>query len=233
MVVTKGCVVTYICTIHLDDGSPAFDETNTWSYTHGDRLEAQGMQDGLAGMSVGEEKAFTIVPSKHPFGQVADHYAEFVLSPDLLPKSVSDAIEWEDPGSQSFEITAPNGKTIKVFIREIYEDGRVYLDVNHRLSGETLHVAAKILDIKPPQIKARKTQTVSHQSRSISCTGCGGAGTITCSFCGGRGFREVSSNRLVPGWPPKHEHITDRLPCPTCYRTGRKQCSLCGGKGHS
>ena len=58
---------------------------------------------------------------------------------------------------------------------------------------------------------------------AVSCSQCGGAGSMTCSSCGGRGSWYEA--------PTSATGVAQLHTCPACTSSGRIRCPYCGGSG--
>lgn len=99
----------------------------------------QQIEDGLTGMTAGEEKAVT-VPADAAFGPRRDELVVRIPR-DKLPQDST-----PQPGMQ-LSANAQNGETVTLVITEVSEDA-VTADGNHPLAGEDLHFALTLVEIK-------------------------------------------------------------------------------------
>jgi len=107
-------------------------------FVFGDHSVIPGMEKGIAGMKVGEEKTLTIGP-KDAYGEVDPKaYKEF-------PKSSMPAGSVPKVG-MVLEAQAPDGENFSATIFQIKGD-KVVLDFNHPLAGKELTFKVKILNI--------------------------------------------------------------------------------------
>ncbi len=97
-----------------------------------------GLENGLIGMNLSEEKDITVVP-EDGYG---DYNEEFVLT---VPLSEMRANFEPEPG-MVISIQMENGNLIPARVTDISDDN-VILDLNHPLAGKTLHFNVKIIDI--------------------------------------------------------------------------------------
>ena len=104
----------------------------------GDKSIIPGLEAGIVGMHVGEEKLVT-VESKDAYG-ISDPKAlkEFPIS--TMPKGV------EPKPGMVLQAQAPDGESFPATIKEVKED-KVVLDFNHPLAGKQLKFQVKVLDI--------------------------------------------------------------------------------------
>ncbi|HEX2262089.1 MAG TPA: FKBP-type peptidyl-prolyl cis-trans isomerase, partial [Candidatus Binatia bacterium] len=108
-------------------------------YTQGNRQIVPGLEKGLAGMKMGEEKRVKVTPEEG-YGPVDPKgFQEFpkekIPSEGLKVGSVLMA-------------TGPQGQQVPVRVHEIKEK-TVVLDLNHPMAGKTLVFDVKVLDIQP------------------------------------------------------------------------------------
>jgi len=112
-------------------------------FVDGDHSIIPGLEKGIEGMRMGEEKAITVEP-KDAYGEVNPKaFKEF-------PKTSMPANAQPKVG-MVLQAQAPNGESFPAVISAIKDD-KVVLDFNHPLAGKQLTFKVKILDIKnaPP-----------------------------------------------------------------------------------
>jgi FKBP-type peptidyl-prolyl cis-trans isomerase 2 len=140
-VVKDGMVVSLQYTLSGEDGKPI--ESNKGKdplkYTQGNHQIVPGLEKGLAGMKVGDEKRVKVTPEEG-YGPVDPKgFQEFpkekIPSEGLKVGSVLMA-------------TGPQGQQVPVRVHEIKEK-TVVLDLNHPMAGKTLVFDVKILDVQP------------------------------------------------------------------------------------
>jgi FKBP-type peptidyl-prolyl cis-trans isomerase 2 len=140
-VVKDGMVVSLQYTLSGEDGKPI--ESNKGKdplkYTQGSHQIVPGLEKGLAGMKVGDEKRVKVTPEEG-YGPVDPKgFQEFpkekIPSEGLKVGSVLMA-------------TGPQGQQVPVRVHEIKEK-TVVLDLNHPMAGKTLVFDVKILDVQP------------------------------------------------------------------------------------
>jgi FKBP-type peptidyl-prolyl cis-trans isomerase 2 len=140
-VVKDGTVVSLQYTLSGEDGKTI--ESNKGKdplkYTQGSHQIVPGLEKGLAGMKVGDEKRVKVTPEEG-YGQVDPKgFQEFPKE-----KIPSEALK---VGSVLMA-TGPQGQQIPVRVREIKEK-TVVLDLNHPMAGKTLVFDVKVLDVQP------------------------------------------------------------------------------------
>ena len=140
MTVSTGKVVSVEYTLSLND--QASIESNVGSdpltYTHGTHEIIPGLEKGLEGMSIGQQKRVT-VPPEEGYGKVNPE-GYFEVSKERIP---ADA---QRVGAQ-LQGKTPDGQPIYPRVSEIKQDS-VVLDLNHPLAGKTLLFDVKVVDIK-------------------------------------------------------------------------------------
>jgi FKBP-type peptidyl-prolyl cis-trans isomerase SlyD len=139
--ITKGSVVNFEYTLSDDDGKVI--ESNKGeepvTYTHGERQIIPGLETGMLGMEVNEEKRICVQPE--------DAYGS--LNPDGF-KEVSKS---EIP-ADSLRVGAmlhargPEGEDFSVRVIEVKPE-TVVLDLNHPLAGLVLNFDVRVLSIQP------------------------------------------------------------------------------------
>lgn len=97
------------------------------------------IEDGLTGMTAGEEKAVTVT-SADAFGPRRE---ELVVQ---IPRAQLPAEQAPQPGMQ-LSARSSDGQTIQLIITEVGEEA-VTADGNHPLAGEDLHFALTLVEIK-------------------------------------------------------------------------------------
>ncbi len=106
----------------------------------GDQTIIPGLESGLMGMHVGEEKVITVA-AKDAYGEPdAKALKEF-------PKSAMPAGS-EPKVGMVLQAQAPDGESFPATIAEVKED-KVMLDFNHPLAGKQLEFKVKIISIEP------------------------------------------------------------------------------------
>ena len=144
-VVKDGTVVSLQYTLSSEDGKTI--ESNKGKeplkYTQGSHQIVPGLEKGLAGMKVGDEKRVKVTPEEG-YGQVDPKgFQEFpkekIPSEGLKVGSVLMA-------------TGPQGQQVPVRVHEIKEK-TVVLDLNHPMAGKTLVFDVKVLDVQPAVVQ--------------------------------------------------------------------------------
>ena len=140
-VVKDGTVVSLQYTLSGEDGKTI--ESNKGKeplkYTQGSHQIVPGLEKGLAGMKMGEEKRVKVTPEEG-YGPVD-------------PKGFQEFPKEKIP-SEGLKVGAvlmakgPQGQQVPVRVHEIKEKS-VVLDLNHPMAGKTLVFDVKVLDIQP------------------------------------------------------------------------------------
>jgi FKBP-type peptidyl-prolyl cis-trans isomerase SlyD len=148
-IVKDGTVVSLQYTLSGEDGKTI--ESNKGKeplkYTHGNQQIVPGLEKGLAGMKMGEERRVKVAPEEG-YGPVDPKgFQEFPkdkIPPDGLKVGAM------------LMAKSPEGQTVPVRVHEIKEK-TVVLDLNHPMAGKTLVFDVKVLDVQsappaqPPQ----------------------------------------------------------------------------------
>jgi FKBP-type peptidyl-prolyl cis-trans isomerase SlyD len=143
-VIKNGSVVSFEYTLSDEKGKAI--ESNKGkkplTYTHGSGQILPGLQKGLAGMKVSEQKTVKLKPEE-AYGQIDPKAVSEVPREQIPPEA-------QKAGATVF---ARNAKgTFPVRVREVKEK-TVLLDFNHPLAGKALTFNVKILDIKQATTK--------------------------------------------------------------------------------
>jgi peptidylprolyl isomerase len=139
--IKKGDKVTIEYTGTLDDGS-VFDSTEhhgqPLKFTVGEGVLLSGVETGVVGMHVGEEKIIVVPPT--------EGYGEY--QHDLvkeLPRSCFPSGRDLEEGT-AYKMTLNNGHQYSVRVTKILND-MVTIDLNPPLAGKTLHFKIKVLGV--------------------------------------------------------------------------------------
>jgi FKBP-type peptidyl-prolyl cis-trans isomerase SlyD len=138
--ITKGSVVNFEYTLSDEDGKVI--ESNKGeepiTYTHGERQIIPGLEMGLLGMEVHEEKRICVQP-KDAYGPVN-------------PEGFKEVPKGEVP-ADSLQVGAmlhargPDGEDFSVRVLEVKPE-TVVLDLNHPLAGLVLNFDVRVLSIQ-------------------------------------------------------------------------------------
>jgi FKBP-type peptidyl-prolyl cis-trans isomerase SlyD len=149
-VVKDGSVVSLEYTLSGEDGKPI--ESNKGKapikFTQGSHQIVPGLEKGVAGMKVGEEKRVKVTPEEG-YGPVNPKGFQ-ELPKDKIP---SEALKV----GTVLVAKGPQGQQIPVRVHEIKEK-TVVVDLNHPMAGKTLVFDVKVLDVQPPAATTAPTQ---------------------------------------------------------------------------
>jgi len=112
-----------------------------FSYAHGQTQIIRGLEKGLEGMRVGEQKTITINP-EDAYGPVNPNAIKEIPHDDIPPQNLK--------VGAGIVVRNTQGKKFRVRVREVKEK-TVVLDFNHPLAGKTLTFDVTILAIEPVQ----------------------------------------------------------------------------------
>jgi len=136
-VVASGKVVLIHYTLKDDDGN-VLDQSKPDAplpYLHGAGNIVVGLENGLAGLAVGDSFDVTVAAK--------DGYGERQTSgPQAVPKKEFPKGANLSPG-MAFRAQASDGKEVVLFITKI-EGAYVYVDSDHPLAGKTLHFTGSV-----------------------------------------------------------------------------------------
>jgi FKBP-type peptidyl-prolyl cis-trans isomerase SlyD len=139
--IRDGSVVRFEYTVSGDNGEVI--ESNKGedpvTYTHGQHEVIPGLEKGLSGMEVNEEKSIRVQPEE-AYGPV-DTKAFKEVPKTEIPAA---ALEVGTPLSAR----GPEGEDLIIRVREVKQK-TVILDFNHPLAGKTLNFDVKVLAIQP------------------------------------------------------------------------------------
>lgn len=97
-----------------------------------------GLDNGLLGMKVGEERVVTVEPQE-AYGEHDPARVQSVPR-EAIPENIP-----TEPGTQ-LQVQTAEGQTIPVVVAGSDEQ-QIQLDANHPLAGETLHFDVKVVEI--------------------------------------------------------------------------------------
>lgn len=137
--IKAGSVVKFEYT--LSDDSGTILESNKGeepiTYTHGEHQIIPGLENGLVGMAVNEEKKLRVEP-EDAYGPVNPQgFTE-------IPKS--EVPEGNLNVGNVLHARGPKGENFSVRVHEIKPE-TVILDLNHPLAGKVLNFAVKVLSV--------------------------------------------------------------------------------------
>jgi len=114
-------------------------EDGSFAYLHGASNIIPGLENALAGKSVGEELSVAVSPDE-AYG-IRD---ESMLQ--QVPKNMFEDTSQIAVGTQ-FHAQGPNGEMLVVTVMEVEEE-HVVVDGNHPLAGVDLNFDVKIIDVR-------------------------------------------------------------------------------------
>ena len=141
--IRNGSVVRFEYTLSDDNGEIIQSNRDPVTYTHGQHEVIPGLEKGLSGMEVNEQKSIRLQPEE-AFGPV-DAKAFKEVPKTEIP---AEALKVGTPLS----IRGPEGKDVIIQVREVKRK-TVILDFNHPLAGKTLNFDVTVLAIQPGQMK--------------------------------------------------------------------------------
>ena len=107
-------------------------------FVYGDHSIIPGLENGIEGMKVGEEKIVAVEP-KDAYGEI-DPKAVKEFPRSALPATPEPKV------GMVLEAQSPDGESFPTVVSEIKGD-KVVLDFNHPLAGKQLSFKIKILDV--------------------------------------------------------------------------------------
>jgi FKBP-type peptidyl-prolyl cis-trans isomerase SlyD len=142
--VADNVVVSVDYVLRLDDKSEIdrSAEGSPLEYLHGYKNIIPGLEKGLNGMTVGDEKDVVVQPNLGYGDRDPDSVVEYPRDsfPSSLNLEVGEPVKMRDN---------QDGESHKAYISELRTD-TVLLDFNHPLAGETLHFSVKIARLREP-----------------------------------------------------------------------------------
>jgi len=142
-VVKDGSEVSLQYTLSGEDGK--LIESNKGKeplkYTHGQKQIIPGLEKGLAGMKVGDEKRVKVKP-EDAYGPVSKEAFQEFPKEKIPPEGLKVGAVLTARG--------PQGQALPVRVHQIKEK-TVVLDLNHPMAGKTLVFDVKVLDIQSAQ----------------------------------------------------------------------------------
>lgn len=153
-VVKDGTVVSLQYTLSGEDGKTieSNKDKEPLKYTHGSHEIVPGLEKGLSGMKVGEERRVKVKP-EDGYGAVDPKgFQEFPK--DKIPANGLKV-------GAMLMAKGPQGQSVPVRVHEIKEN-TVVLDLNHPMAGKTLVFDVKVLDVEaaPPAQPKQPEQPV-------------------------------------------------------------------------
>ena len=140
MTIAENKVVTIDYTL-TDNSGDVIDQSvdGGFSYLHGAENIIPGLEQRLAGKSVGESLTVTI-PPEEAYGLRDDALKQ------VVPKEAFDTQDEIEVGQQ-FHAQSPDDKPMVITVVAV-EDTQITIDGNHPLAGVDLNFEVKIIDIR-------------------------------------------------------------------------------------
>ncbi|MGH7827464.1 MAG: FKBP-type peptidyl-prolyl cis-trans isomerase [Candidatus Binatia bacterium] len=139
--INKGSVVSFEYTLSDDNGKVI--ESNKGkgpiTYTHGQREIIPGLEKGLSGMEINEEKSIRVQPEE-AYGPVDPEGFKEIPKTDVPAAGLK--------AGATLSARGPKGEDLSIRVREVKTE-TVILDFNHPLAGKTLDFNVKVLGIQP------------------------------------------------------------------------------------
>lgn len=140
MTVSKDKVITIDYELKSADGEilDSSDENGALSYIHGAGYLVPGIERALEGKKIGDAIQTVVSPE--------DGYGEY--DEDLVFEVTKDDFEKDVEIFEGLEFQAEIGEEVRLCTVVAIENDAITIDANHPLSGEELHVRAKVLEIR-------------------------------------------------------------------------------------
>jgi FKBP-type peptidyl-prolyl cis-trans isomerase SlyD len=161
MTIVKDSVVTIEYTL-TDDQNEVLDSSEGMGpleYLHGHNNLIPGLEKELEGKKAGDSFKTTVAPTE-AYGEYLD---ELVVEVDR--SQFPDDVEITE--GMQFEAGSPEGSRV-VTVTKV-SDGKITVDANHPLAGETLHFDVKVVSIR----EATDEEKAKGLDQGCGC-GCGG-----------------------------------------------------------
>jgi FKBP-type peptidyl-prolyl cis-trans isomerase SlyD len=132
----------YVLTNDDNDEIDRSEKDEPLEYLHGFNNIIPGLENGLKGLKLGDEKDVIVQPSTGYGERDSDSLAEYPRDsfPSDLKLEVGEPIMMRDKES---------GDSFQAYVTELRSD-LVVLDFNHPLAGETLHFHVRIAGLREP-----------------------------------------------------------------------------------
>jgi FKBP-type peptidyl-prolyl cis-trans isomerase SlyD len=141
--IRDGSVVRFEYTISGENGEVIQSNKgkDAVTYTHGQHEVIPGLEKGLSGMKVNEEKSICLQPDE-AYGPVD-------------PKGFKEVPKTEIPAAAlkvgtPLRAQIPEGEDVIIHVHEVKQK-TVILDFNHPLAGKSLNFDVKVIDIEPKE----------------------------------------------------------------------------------
>ncbi|HEJ83678.1 MAG TPA: peptidylprolyl isomerase [Desulfobacteraceae bacterium] len=148
------------------DSSP---EGRPFGFITGTGQVIPGLENQLMGKTTGNQEKIVVDPEEG-YGPVNENLLQ------EIPKDQFPADCEVEPG-MTFQAQGPQGP-VMLRIKEVKDDGKVVVDLNHPLAGEQLHFDVKVVEVREPS--AEELAQLEQQAAGCGC----GCGTDEQSNCG-------------------------------------------------
>ncbi len=140
MHIEKNRVVSLHYTLRDEQGAvlDASSRRGPLNYLHGKSNIIPGLEEALAGKSVGDKLDVTVPPEKG-YGQRDDRLVQ------IVPRNKFSEVSELTPGMQ-VRASGPQGARLVTVVR--VERDFVTLDGNHPLAGRTLHFSVEVAEVR-------------------------------------------------------------------------------------
>jgi len=126
-------------TARLEDGT-VFDTSEgrePMEITLGEGQIISGLENGIVGMQPGEEKKITVPPEQGYGDKREDMFLK--VREDDFPEEINPTV------GQALQVTLSDGRSMKVVVDQVSQ-GKVTIDANHPLAGQTLVFDVRLLE---------------------------------------------------------------------------------------
>lgn len=140
MQIANNAVVSFNYTLTDDQGQvlDSSEGREPLTYLQGSGQIVPGLENAMAGHQVGDKFKVDVKPEEG----YGIHHAELIQE---VPREAFQGVDDVQPGMQ-FQGQGPQG-VINVTVTKV-EDGKVHIDGNHPLAGQTLHFAVEITGVR-------------------------------------------------------------------------------------
>lgn len=137
--IEKNVVVGINYRLTVDDGTlvDSTDERGPMEYLHGHGNLIPGLEKALDGQELGAALAVTFPPDEGYGG----------YEPDKVVEVTKEQLGFEPEVGTVVAAQLPDGREQHLLIAEV-EDGKVTLDGNHPLAGQTLHFEVSVASLR-------------------------------------------------------------------------------------
>jgi len=137
--ITKDKVVEIEYSLYDSEGN-LIEESQSFKYLHGHRNIITGLEEGLEGLSIGDEKEIVVTPEK----AYGDYDVEAI---QIIPMDVFEGFEIKE--GESYYAQSEQGEIIQFKVLKVDKlNNEVTVDFNHPLAGKTLVFNVKIKSIR-------------------------------------------------------------------------------------